>query len=88
MRTTAVVHIYQDFFQSRQLNVIFQPAREGRLFFVKSLFTKTYTTMKEFINLMQNDIEKENFSTRDMVVYGILVPLALVALVAICGTMS
>ena len=59
MRTTAVVHIYQDFFQSRQLNVIFQPAREGRLFFVKSLFTKTYTTMKEFINFMQNDIEKE-----------------------------
>ena len=44
--------------------------------------------MKEFINLMQNDIEKENFSTRDKVVYGILVPLALIALVAICGTMS
>lgn len=44
--------------------------------------------MKEFINLMQNDIEKENFSKRDMVVYGILVPLALVALVAIGGTLS
>ena len=44
--------------------------------------------MKEFINLMQTDIENENFSTRDKVVYGILVPLALVALVAICGTMS
>ena len=58
------------------------------MFFVKSLFTKTYTTMKEFINLMQNDIEKENFTTRDMVVYGILVPLALVALVAIGGTLS
>lgn len=68
-----------------QLEVIFQPAREGRLFLLKSLFTKTYTTMKEFINLMQNDIEKENFSARDMVVYGILVPLALVALMAICG---
>ena len=44
--------------------------------------------MKEFINFMQTDIENENFSTRDKVVYGILVPLALVALVAICGTMS
>ena len=44
--------------------------------------------MKEFINLMQNDIEKENFSTREKVVYGILVPLALVALMVICGTLS
>ena len=44
--------------------------------------------MKEFINFMQNDIEKEHFSTRDMIVYGILVPLVLVALVAICGTLS
>lgn len=44
--------------------------------------------MKEFINFMQNDIEKEHFTTRDMVVYGILIPLALVALVAICGTLS
>lgn len=44
--------------------------------------------MKEFINFMQNDIEKEHFSTRDMVVYGILVPLALAALMAICGTLS
>lgn len=44
--------------------------------------------MKEFINFMQNDIEKENFSTREKVVYGILVPLALVALMAICDTLS
>ena len=44
--------------------------------------------MKEFINLMQNDIEKEHFSTREKVVYGILVPLALVALMAIEGTLS
>ena len=44
--------------------------------------------MKEFINLMQNDIEKEHFSTREKVVYGILVPLALVVLMAICGTLS
>ena len=44
--------------------------------------------MKEFINLMQNDIEKENFTMRDKVVYGILVPLALVALMAICDTLS
>ena len=44
--------------------------------------------MKEFINFMQNDIEKENFSARDMVVYGFLVPLALVLLMAICGTLS
>ena len=41
--------------------------------------------MKEFINLMQNDIEKENFTMRDKVVYGILVPLVLVVLMAICG---
>lgn len=44
--------------------------------------------MKEFINFMQNDIEEEHFSTRDKVVYGILVPLALVILMAICDTLS
>lgn len=88
MRTIAIVQFYQDFQSKKRLNVIFQPAREGRLFLLKSLFTKTYTTMKEFINFMQTDIEKENFSTRDKVVYGILVPLALVILMAICDTLS
>ena len=36
MRTIAIVHIYQEFLvKERQLNVIFQPAREGRLFSAK-----------------------------------------------------
>jgi hypothetical protein len=35
MRTIAIVHFYQDFQSKKRLNVIFQPAREGRLFFIE-----------------------------------------------------
>lgn len=35
MRTIAIVQFYQDFQSKKRLNVIFQPAREGRLFFIE-----------------------------------------------------
>ena len=34
--------------------------------------------MKEFLKTMEKDIQAENFSKSDMVVYGILYPLILV----------
>lgn len=41
--------------------------------------------MKEFLEAMEKDYMKEKFSKKEMVVYGILVPLALIALMALAG---
>jgi len=41
--------------------------------------------MKEFWRIMEKDIHKENFSRKEMVVYGILVPLGFVAIMGIAG---
>ena len=36
-------------------------------------------TLKDIFNVLQKDIKSENFSKRECVIYGIVVPLALVA---------
>ena len=41
--------------------------------------------MKELIEIMLKDIKDEHFSTREYIVYGILTPLVLVALMALAG---
>ena len=46
---------------------------------------KKYTTMKELIEILLKDIKDENFSKREYIVYGILTPIVLVALMAFAG---
>ena len=41
--------------------------------------------MKDFFRIMEKDIQKESFSKKEMVVYGIIVPFALVAIMALAG---
>lgn len=41
--------------------------------------------MKELIEIMLKDIKDENFSKREYIVYGILTPIVLVALMAFAG---
>ena len=41
--------------------------------------------MKELIEIMLKDIKDEDFSKREYIVYGILTPIVLVALMAIAG---
>ena len=41
--------------------------------------------MKELIEILTKDIKDENFSKREYIVYGILTPIVLVALMAIAG---
>lgn len=41
--------------------------------------------MKEMIEILLKDIKDENFSKREYIVYGILTPIVLVALMAIAG---
>lgn len=44
--------------------------------------------MKELIEIMLKDIKDENFSKREYIVYGILTPIVLVALMALAGWME
>ena len=41
--------------------------------------------MKEFIEIMAKDIMNENFSKREYIVYGILAPLGMIAIIGIVG---
>lgn len=44
--------------------------------------------MKEFLEIMGMDILAENFSRKQMVVYGVIVPIVFIALMAIAGWMD
>jgi hypothetical protein len=48
----------------------------------------TYMTMKEFLQTMGMDILSENFTRKQMVVYGVIVPVVFIALMAIAGWMD
>ena len=41
--------------------------------------------MKEFIEIMAKDIMSENFTKREYIVYGILVPLGMIAIIGLVG---
>lgn len=41
--------------------------------------------MKEFFEIMGKDILSENFTRKEYIVYGILVPIVLVAIMALAG---
>lgn len=41
--------------------------------------------MEKFINTMEKDVRKDNFTKKEMVVYGIIVPLALVLIMGLAG---
>lgn len=44
--------------------------------------------MKEFLQTMGMDILSENFTRKQMVVYGVIVPVVFIALMAIAGWMD
>ena len=44
--------------------------------------------MKEFLKIMGMDILSENFTRKQMVVYGFIVPVVFIALMAIAGWMD
>ena len=41
--------------------------------------------MKEFFKIMEKDIMREKFTTKEYIIYGIVYPLALVAIMCIAG---
>lgn len=41
--------------------------------------------MKKFMKTMEKDVRKDGFTKKEMVVYGIIVPLALVLIMGLAG---
>ena len=41
--------------------------------------------MKEFFEIMKKDIMSENFTKREYIVYGILTPLGMIAIIGLVG---
>ena len=41
--------------------------------------------MKEFLDIMMKDIQEENFTRKEYIVYGIITPLSLIALMVVGG---
>jgi hypothetical protein len=41
--------------------------------------------MDKFMKTMEKDVQKDNFTKKEMVVYGVLVPLALVLIMGLAG---
>ena len=56
---------------------------------VMPLFTKiklkTMGIMEKFMKMMEKDFQKEDFTKKEMVVYGIIVPVVLIAIMAFAG---
>lgn len=44
--------------------------------------------MKEFLKIMEKDYLKENFSTADWLIYGILYPMVLVLTIAVISILE
>lgn len=44
--------------------------------------------MKEFFETMEKDYQKENFTTQEMIIYGIISPIVLVAVMVLAGWME
>lgn len=58
--------------------------REVRNGFFEYSF-KQYTTMKEFLNMMEKDYKSEDFTKKEIVVFGVIAPIVLLAVLAIIG---
>lgn len=41
--------------------------------------------MKEFMDIMEKDIQSENFTKKEIIVFGIIVPALLIAILGIIG---
>ena len=44
--------------------------------------------MKKFLRMISEDIKKEIFSVKEMVVYGVVVPLVMIAIMGVAGWME
>ena len=46
---------------------------------------KRYTTMKEFLNMMEKDYKNENFTIKETIVFGVIAPIVILAIIGIIG---
>lgn len=63
--------------------------RMGAVFIDNSQLTiNIYTTMEEFWKKMRDDLKYEGFTTKEFWIYGVLVPLCLIAIMALAGAIE
>lgn len=43
------------------------------------------TVMNEFLNMMEKDYKSEDFTTKEIVVFGVIAPIVILAVLAIIG---
>lgn len=53
-----------------------------------SLTFNNYTTMEDFLKKMRDDLKYEGFTTKEFWIYGVLVPLCLIAIMALAGAIE
>lgn len=51
----------------------------------KRLTTKTTIIMKEFFDIMLQDLKKEGFTKKEVLIYGVVVPLAFILTFGVAG---
>lgn len=49
------------------------------------VFNLKQTIMKEFLNMMEKDYNSENFTTKEIVVFAVIAPIVILAVLAIIG---
>ena len=43
------------------------------------------TVMKEFLNMMEKDYKSENFTMKEIIVFGVIAPVVILAIIGIIG---
>ena len=59
--------------------------RFGWFLIKKNIINQNKTGMKEFMDIMEKDIQSENFTKKEIIVFGIIVPALLIAILGIIG---
>lgn len=54
----------------------------------KSLTFNNYTTMEDFLKKMRDDLKYEGFTKKEFWIYGVLLPLGLIAIMALAGAIE
>ena len=62
--------------------------RMGAVFDDNSLTFNNYTTMEESLKKMRDDLKYEGFTKKEFWIYGVLLPLGLIAIMALAGAIE
>ena len=68
------------------INLFHHPGREVRMVFnTTNIINQNKTGMKEFLQMMEKDYQKENFTMKEIIVFGVIAPIVILAIIGIIG---